>query len=83
LRLGREVIELLSRFARARHSTLLVNLHTLDLLQGNFERVIALKDGGVFFDGSPSAITRTMLADLYGAEYRALHLDQLELGSAR
>jgi phosphonate transport system ATP-binding protein len=82
LRLGREVIELLTRFARQRQSTLLVNLHTLDLLQGNFERVIALREGRVFFDGAPSGLSRKMLAELYGAEYRALHLDQLELEGA-
>jgi phosphonate transport system ATP-binding protein len=82
LRLGREVIELLTRFARQRHSTLLVNLHTLDLLQGNFERVIALREGRVFYDGPPAGLGRQMLAELYGAEYRALHLDQIELEGA-
>ncbi|KAA0206694.1 ATP-binding cassette domain-containing protein [bacterium] len=82
LRLGRDVIELLTRFTRQRHSTLLVNLHTLDLLQGNFERVIALREGRVFYDGAPAGISRPMLSELYGAEYRALHLDQLDLGEA-
>jgi phosphonate transport system ATP-binding protein len=82
LRLGREVIELLTRFTRQRQSTLLVNLHTLDLLHGNFERVIALREGRVFYDGAPSGLSRKMLAELYGAEYRALHLDQLELEGA-
>ncbi|MCC6466483.1 MAG: ATP-binding cassette domain-containing protein [Planctomycetes bacterium] len=76
VRLGREVIELLARVARQSGATLLVNLHSLELLQGNFQRVIALKDGGVFFDGTPEAITATMLRELYGAEYRALHLDE-------
>ncbi|GIK52026.1 MAG: phosphonates import ATP-binding protein PhnC [Planctomycetota bacterium] len=82
LRLGREVIELLTRFTRRRQSTLLVNLHTLDLLHGNFERVIALREGRVFYDGAPAGIDRRMLSELYGAEYRALHLDQLDLQGA-
>ena len=79
LRLGREVITLLSKLARERHSTLLVNLHTLDLLEGHFDRVIALRNGEMFWQGAPRDLTREMLKDLYGAEYRALHLDELAL----
>ncbi|CAG0929226.1 Glutamine transport ATP-binding protein GlnQ [Planctomycetaceae bacterium] len=79
LRLGREVITLLTRLARERNSTLLVNLHTLDLLEGRFDRVIALRNGELFWQGTPREVTREMLKDLYGAEYRALHLDELAL----
>jgi phosphonate transport system ATP-binding protein len=59
-----------------------VNLHSLDLLQGNFSRVIALREGRVLWQGAPSQITREILRDLYGAEYRALHIDDLALGAA-
>jgi phosphonate transport system ATP-binding protein len=79
LRLGREIIELLSSLATRSGATLLVNLHTLELLQGHFERVIALKDGRIFWQGPPAAISRELLLDLYGAEYRALDLDALPL----
>lgn len=77
LRLGQEIIALLSQLAQRHGSTLLVNLHTLDLLQGNFDRVVALRDGGVFWQGKPADMTQQLLRDLYGAEYRALHLDEM------
>jgi phosphonate transport system ATP-binding protein len=79
IRLGREIIELLSGVAANLGTTLLVNLHTLELLHGHFERVIALKDGKLFWQGKPSEMTRELLRDLYGAEYRAMHLDEVEL----
>ncbi|WP_305045692.1 phosphonate ABC transporter ATP-binding protein [Geoalkalibacter sp.] len=79
IRLGREIIELLCATARSLGSTLLVNLHTLELLHGNFERVIALRQGQLFWQGPPSALTRELLREIYGAEYRALHLDEVPL----
>lgn len=79
LRLGQEIIGLLCEFAQRDHATLLINLHTLDLLQGNFDRVIALQNGKLFWQGSPAEISQQLLRELYGAEYRALHLDDLAL----
>lgn len=79
LRLGREIIELLCELAGEAGATLLVNLHTLDLLQGHFERVVALRDGRIFWEGRPEAISQSLLRELYGAEYRALHLDEITL----
>ncbi len=81
IRLGQEVIALLNQYARSSGATLLVNLHTLDLLSGNFERVIALREGAIFYDGPPDGLTREKLKELYGAEYRALHLDDVALGA--
>lgn len=79
LRLGREIISLLCDLALDDQVTLLVNLHTLDLLQGHFDRVIALRAGRVFWQGAPADINQELLRDLYGAEYRALHLDEIAL----
>jgi len=81
IRLGREIIELLSGIAQRMGTTLLVNLHTLELLHGHFSRVIALREGRLFWQGTPREITRELLKDLYGAEYRALHLDDVELNA--
>lgn len=80
MRLGREIIELLSNAASRLGTTLLVNLHTLELLHGHFSRVIAIRDGKLFWQGKPGDMSRELLLDLYGAEYRALHLDDLALG---
>lgn len=79
LRLGQEIIGLLCAIARRDRATLLVNLHTLDLLQGNFDRVIALRAGRIFWQGEPGDISQHLLRELYGAEYRALHLDEMAL----
>jgi len=81
LRLGRDIIRMLCMLADEQGVTLMVNLHTLDLLQGHFERVIALRDGKVFWEGTPEAINQTLLRELYGAEYRALHLDEVAFES--
>ncbi len=79
MRLGREVVQLLKTVAQRQGSTLIVNLHSLDLLQGNFTRVIALRDGKIFWDGPPAKLNKDVLRDIYGAEYRALHLEELAL----
>ena len=79
LRLGREIIGLLSNLALDQGITLMVNLHTLDLLPGHFDRVIALRQGKLFWEGTPDTLSQAVLRELYGAEYRALHLDELSL----
>lgn len=79
LRLGQEIIGLLCQMAERDGVTLLINLHTLDLLQGNFDRVIALQAGRIFWQGAPADISQHLLRELYGAEYRALHLDEMAL----
>src|SRR5690606_28837042 len=79
LRLGREIVQLLSELATRDGAALLVNLHTLDLLPSHFDRVIALRGGELFWQGRPAELSQTMLRELYGAEYRALHLDEVVL----
>jgi phosphonate transport system ATP-binding protein len=81
LRLGRDVVRLLLTLA-GRDRTTIVSLHTLDLLAEGFDRVIGLRAGRLQFDGPPAALTRQTLQELYGAEYRALHLDHLPLQSS-
>ncbi len=82
IRLGREVVRLLLEIA-ARDVTTIVSLHSLDLLNEGFDRVVALRAGRVVFDGAPATITRPLLQEVYGAEYRTLHLEQLELDPHR
>lgn len=82
-RLGREVVAKLAKLARERGATLVVSLHTLDLLDEHFDRLIALREGRVFWQGRPAQLTRELLRDLYGAEYRALHLDDVKIEGVR
>ncbi len=78
MRLGRDVIHLLLDAAAGR-STTITSLHSLNLLAEGFDRVLALRDGRLVFDGAPGQLSRALLHDIYGAEYRALHLDELPL----
>lgn len=75
IRLGRDVIDLLSSLAAAQNATLMVNLHSLELLGSHFERVIALREGRLIWDGPVAKIDRALLQEVYGVEYRALCLD--------
>ena len=75
LRLGRDVVHLLSRTARERGASLVVSLHDLNLISADFDAVLALRAGRVFWQGRPEELTREMLRELYGAEYRTLLLD--------
>ena len=79
LRLGRDVIRLLTGLGRERQATMLVSLHSLELLGEGFDRVVALREGQLFWQGPPRALTRQLLHEVYGAEYRALHLDEVPL----
>ena len=77
IRLGREVVRLLLELASQRESTLVVSLHSLDLLGAGFDRVIALREGSMIWQGPPTLLSRKLLQDIYGAEYRALDLQQI------
>ncbi|MEC7583406.1 MAG: ATP-binding cassette domain-containing protein [Planctomycetota bacterium] len=78
LRLGREVVRLLLRLSRERGATLVVSLHSLDLLGEGFDQVVALREGSLIWRGPPRAVSHELLQDIYGAEYRALELQQIE-----
>jgi phosphonate transport system ATP-binding protein len=78
IRLGREVVQLLLALS-GRDRTILVSLHTLDLLGLGFDRVLALRAGQLVYDGPPQGLSKDLLREIYGAEYRTLHLDDLRL----
>jgi phosphonate transport system ATP-binding protein len=60
--------------------TLVVSLHALDLLGPHFDRVLALSDRGVAWDGAPSELSQPVLRRVYGAEYESLRLADVALG---
>jgi phosphonate transport system ATP-binding protein len=74
LRLGREVLGLLHDLQRERGATLVVAMHTLELLDAGFDRVLALRAGRLLWQGPPGQLTHAILRDLYGAEYQALQI---------
>jgi phosphonate transport system ATP-binding protein len=82
LRLGQEIVRLITALCRDRGTTLLVSLHTLELLSLGFDRVLALRGGRLVWQGAPRQLTRALLRDVYGAEYQALRLDDVALDGA-
>jgi phosphonate transport system ATP-binding protein len=48
--------------------TVLVNLHTIDTARTYCQRIIAMREGRVFFDGTPRQLTDDVLRDIYGSE---------------
>lgn len=64
-RISREVLELLREQARARGTTVLCSLHQLDLARAFADRIIALKNGSVVFDGPPALLDARDVAEIY------------------
>lgn len=48
--------------------TVLVNLHTLDTARAYCDRIIAMRQGRVFFDGTAAQLTDDVVRDIYGLE---------------
>ncbi len=46
--------------------TVMVNLHTLDTARAYCDRIVAMRDGRVFFDGSARQLTDDVVRDIYG-----------------
>jgi phosphonate transport system ATP-binding protein len=62
------VMEALRSINRDDGITVLVNLHTLDTARAYCQRIVAMRDGRVFFDGTPRQLTDDVLRDIYGSE---------------
>jgi phosphonate transport system ATP-binding protein len=62
----RRVMELLLALNREQGLTLLISLHHVPLARRYCERVLALRDGALVFDGPASALTPAFLRELYG-----------------
>jgi len=58
--------------ASARGVTLVATLHQVDVVLECFARIVGLKAGRIAFDLPTSAVTREMLAQLYGSEFEQL-----------
>jgi len=46
--------------------TVLVNLHTLDTARAYCDRIVAMRDGQIFFDGTAVQLTDDVVRDIYG-----------------
>ena len=65
---SRQIMRLIVELAHERGTPALVNIHDVVLAQASADRVIALKDGDLMFDGAPGDLTPQVLNDIYGEE---------------
>jgi phosphonate transport system ATP-binding protein len=65
---SRRVMEILRRINREDGITVVVSLHQVDYAMRYCPRVIGLKAGQVVFDGPSTALTPSLLREIYGAE---------------
>jgi phosphonate transport system ATP-binding protein len=63
------VMDLLTTIARTEQATLVVSLHQLDVAVRACDRVIALRDGRICFDGTSSALNGDLLHSIYGGRW--------------
>ena len=47
--------------------TVICNLHTLDTARSYCDRIIGMRDGKIYFDGTPEMLTTEMAREIYGA----------------
>ena len=72
----RRVMDLLLALNRDHGLTLLISLHHVGLAQRYCERVVALREGKLVYDGPASALTPAFLRELYGTAVDELLLDE-------
>lgn len=68
----RRVMELLTTLNRVHGMTLLISLHHVGLARRYCDRVLALREGVLVFDGPTSALTPELLRELYGTAIEEL-----------
>ncbi len=64
-KLARVVLDLLAELAKERAMTVMVNLHVLELALAYGDRIIALNNGQLVFDGSPDELTEDIVTRIY------------------
>jgi phosphonate transport system ATP-binding protein len=62
------VMESLREINRVDGLTVLVNLHTLDTARAYCDRIVAMRDGSVHFDGAPANLTTEKVRTIYGTD---------------
>jgi len=65
---ARRVMEILAQINREDGVTVMVTLHQVDYATRYCQRVVALREGVIVFDGAPEELTPALLRDIYGAE---------------
>jgi phosphonate transport system ATP-binding protein len=71
---ARKIMELLTDLNRHHNITVVTSLHQVQMVRCYFERVVALRDGEVRFDGNTIAFDDARLNSIYGAAAEELVL---------
>jgi len=66
--LAHSIMQYLEQINQTEGVTVLCSLHFLDLVHRYADRVIALKDGSLMFEGTPDQIDDAKFRDIYGKE---------------
>jgi len=69
---SRRVMEILSKINKENGVTVIVSLHQVDIAMKYCQRVVALRDGSIIYDGAAKSLTPELLHKLYGAEVNEL-----------
>lgn len=65
---GRKILELLLKINMEKNITIICVLHHLDTVKDNFNRVVALKNGRVCFDGETNRLSKKQIHNIYEFE---------------
>jgi phosphonate transport system ATP-binding protein len=67
------VMDALRRINREDALTVMCNLHHLDIARAYCDRIIAMDEGRIVFDGTPADLTPERVKDVYGVSEDAFH----------
>jgi len=70
------VMDALSTINREDGLTVLVNLHTLDTARSYCDRIIAMRDGKIQFDGATAELTNERVHEIYGDAGLEANIDE-------
>ena len=71
----RRVMDLMRRLQREQEMTLVISLHNVNLARQYCDRIIALREGRLVYDGPPIGLDNQRLRDLYGTHSDELFMD--------
>jgi phosphonate transport system ATP-binding protein len=67
-RTSRDILELLRHQSHQHRTTVLCSLHQVDLAREFADRIIALREGQIAYDGTANDLTDATLDSVYGAK---------------
>lgn len=75
-RTSRKILDLLRKVNEEKGITVITILHHLESVRDHFDRVVALKEGSICFDGRVCELSSNWISEIYGAD------DEIEIATA-